>query len=86
MKDCYEFRFFTDITVTREDVVDDLIDGGFFDKEVTLTDEDGEEYTDIITDEEAAESYEPDFKDYEKLAQKWFEEENCEYYGPDVIN
>ena len=86
MKDCYEFRFFTDITVTRDDVVDNLIEDGFFDKEVTLTDEDGEEYTDIITDEEVAESYEPDFEDYEKLAKKWFEEENCEYYGPDVIN
>lgn len=86
MKDCYEFRFVTDITVTREDVIDYLTDDGFFDKEVTLTDEDGEEFTDIITDEEAAENYEPDFEDYEKLAMKWFEEENCEYYGPDVIN
>lgn len=83
--DAYTFRMYTDITVTKDDVIEYLIDEGFFDEEVTLTDEDGEEYTDIITNEEAAENYEPTYEDYENLAHKWWEENNCEYYGPDPI-
>lgn len=82
MKDTYTFKMWTEITVTRDDVIRDLKEDGFFDEEVTLTDDDGEEYTDIITNEEAAENYEPTYEDYENLAYKLWENNNCEYYGP----
>lgn len=85
MKDTYTFKVWTEITVTKDDVIEDLKEDGFFDEEVTLTDDDGEEYTDIITNEEAAENYEPTYEDYENLAHKWWKDDNCEYYGPDPI-
>ena len=84
MRDEYTFRMFTDITVTKEDVIEFLSNEGFFDKEVTKIDEDGE-YTDIIYDEEAAANYEPDYDDYEKVALQWWKNDNCEYYGPDPV-
>lgn len=85
MKDAYTFKVWTEITVTKDDVIEDLKEDGFFDEEVTLTDDDGEEYTDIITNEEAVGNYEPTYEDYENLAHKWWKDDNCEYYGPDPI-
>ena len=85
MKNEYTFRMWTEITVTKEDVIENLIEDGFFDKEETIIDEDGEEYTDIVVDEEAANNYEPSYDDYESLAHKWWQEDNCEYYGPDPV-
>lgn len=40
MRNAYKFRVWTEITVTKEDVIDDLIDDGFFD--VDEYDENGE--------------------------------------------
>lgn len=85
MKDAYTFKVWTEITVTKDDVIEDLKEDGFFDEEVTLTDDDEKEYTDIITNEEAVENYEPTYEDYENLAHKWWKEDQCEYYGPDPI-
>ena len=82
MRDTYTFRMWTEITVTKEDVIDDLIDNGFFD--VDEYDEDGE-YVGTRTDEEAVKNYEPDYDEYEKLAHKLWENDECEYYGPDPI-
>ena len=81
----YTFKMWTEITVTRDDVIEDLLDDGFFDEEVTQTDDDGEEYTETITNEEAAKNYEPTYEDYENLAYKLWKEDRCEYYGPDPI-
>lgn len=83
-KDAYTFRVYTDITVTKDDVIEYLMDEGFFDEEVTLTDGD-EEYTDIITNEKSAKNYEPTYQDYENLAHKLWKENNCEYFGPWLI-
>ena len=84
VKDAYTFRVYTDITVTKDDVIEYLMDEGFFDEEVTLTDGD-EEYTDIITNEKSAKNYEPTYQDYENLAHKLWKENNCEYFGPWLI-
>lgn len=75
MREAYTFRMWTDITVTKEDVIDDLIYNGFFD--VDEYDENGE-YIDTRTNEEAVKNYEPDYDDYERLAQKMLENGECD--------
>lgn len=77
MKDSYTFKMETRITVTKEDVIQHLIDEGFFDVEG----EDGDTYLDTA----AVESYEPDYEDYENLAHEMWENDDCEYYGPDPV-
>ena len=77
MEDSMTFKYYTEITVDREEVIERLKDDGFFDVE----DEDG----DISYDEEAIESYEPTYEDYESIAREKFMDDDCEYYGPEAI-
>ena len=77
MEDSMTFKFYTEITVDREDVIEWLKDEGFFDVE----DEDG----DISYDEEAIESYEPTYDDYASVAREKFLNDDCEYDGPELV-
>lgn len=77
MKDEYTFKMETRITVTREEVIQHLIDEGFFD----LEDEWGGTYLDTA----AIENYEPDYEDYENLAREKWEDDDCEYDGPEPV-
>ena len=77
MEDSMTFKFYTEITVDREDVIEWLKDEGFFDVE----DEDG----DISYDEEAIESYEPTYDDYASVAREMFLNDDCEYDGPEPV-
>ena len=82
MKDFSRFKFVTEITVTKEDVVEKLKDDGFFD--IDEYDEIGD-YIGTTYDEEAIKNYEPTYDDFESVAQEMFENDNCEYFGPDPI-
>ena len=77
MKTRMRFKYETIIDVDRDDVIEYLKDEGFFD----IEDEEG----DITYDEEAIKNYEPTYEDFETVAHEKFENDDCEYYGPDPV-